>query len=223
MFEKAFSEYIKSIEDDEYYRAACKLLLEITKVFSNKDEEHSVPEIEDLIFTFNYTNPFNVYGPNIPVVNVHGTAEDNKIIFGIDQEKIDPNKSIFRFTKTFRQMTETKLASNYEQAILLSKDEVSEIAFYGHSLSELDYSYFQTIFDHYDLYGGNILLVFYYKVYEGTTQEALELDLADKISRLLHNYSDSIDNSKKGKNLLHKLLLEKRLIIKEVRYQQTQY
>ncbi|MDQ6109747.1 AbiH family protein [Enterococcus faecalis] len=223
LFEKAFSEYIKSIEDDEYYRAACKLLLEITKVFSNKDEEHSVPEIEDLIFTFNYTNPFNVYGPNIPVVNVHGTAEDNKIIFGIDQEKIDPNKSIFRFTKTFRQMTETKLASNYEQAILLSKDEVSEIAFYGHSLSELDYSYFQTIFDHYDLYGGNILLVFYYKVYEGTTQEALELDLADKISRLLHNYSDSIDNSKKGKNLLHKLLLEKRLIIKEVRYQQTQY
>ncbi|EKI7570220.1 hypothetical protein PGA37_002756, partial [Enterococcus faecalis] len=89
-------------------------------------------------------------------------------------------------------------------------------AFFCHSLSELDYSYFQTIFDHYDLYASNISLTFYYKVYEGTTQEAMELDLADKISKLLHNYSDSIDNSKKGKNLLHKLLLEKRLIIKEI-------
>ncbi|RTK72976.1 hypothetical protein DRJ71_18680, partial [Enterococcus faecalis] len=89
-------------------------------------------------------------------------------------------------------------------------------AFYGHSLSSLDYSYFQTIFDYYDLYDSKILLVFYYKVYEGTTKEVIELDLADKISKLLYNYSESIDNVKRGKNLLHKLLLEKRLLIKEI-------
>ena len=44
----------------------------------------------------------------------------------------------------------------------------------------------------------------------------MELDLAKKISKMLHEYSPSIDNQKKGKNLLHKLILEKRLIIKEV-------
>lgn len=44
----------------------------------------------------------------------------------------------------------------------------------------------------------------------------MELDLAKKISKILHKYSPSIDNPKKGKNLLHKLLLEKRLIIKEI-------
>lgn len=44
----------------------------------------------------------------------------------------------------------------------------------------------------------------------------MELDLANKISQMLHAYSPSIDNEKKGRNLLHKLLLEKRLIIEEI-------
>lgn len=208
-FEKYFSIYINSVVNESYKEKARKLLLSITK-------KSTLPEVDDLVFTFNYTNSFNTLNSKISIVNVHGTVKNDNIIFGIDQEKINPNKPIFRFTKTFRQMTETKLASTYEQEILLPKNEVYEIAFFGHSLSELDYSYFQTIFDHYDLYASNISLTFYYKVYEGTTQEAMELDLADKISKLLHNYSDSIDNSKKGKNLLHKLLLEKRLIIKEI-------
>ena len=77
----------------------------------------------------------------------------------------------------------------------------------------MDYSYFQTIFDHYDLYASNISLTFYYKVYEGMTQEAMELDLADKISKLLHNYSDSIDNSKRVKSVAQ-VAIRKRLIIK---------
>nr|WP_242384861.1 AbiH family protein [Enterococcus faecalis] len=209
LFEKSFSAYIKSVESEEYKRKACELLSDITN-------SSSVYEMEDVVFSFNYTNPFNVYNPKIFVVNVNGTVEDDNIIFGIDQERIDPKLDIFRFTKTFRQMTETKLATKYDQEILPSKDEVTEIAFYGHSLSNLDYSYFQTIFDYYDLYGSKIVLVFYYKVYKGTTKEDMELDLADKISKLLYSYSESIDNIKRGKNLMHKLLLEKRLFIKEI-------
>jgi len=216
-FEKSFSEYIKSVESDEYRKKACSLLLKMSNATS-------VPKIEDVVvFSFNYTNPFKFFNQELSVVNVHGTVEDDNIIFGIDQERIDPNLDIFRFTKTFRQMTETKLAAKYDQEILPSIDEVTEIAFYGHSLSSLDYSYFQTIFDYYDLYGSKILLVFYYKVYEGTTKEAIELDLANKISKLLYNYSESIDNEKKGKNLLHKLLLEKRLLIKEIKDNESVY
>ena len=48
------------------------------------------------------------------------------------------------------------------------------------------------------------------------TNRDMELDLANKISQMLHAYSPSIDNEKKGRNLLHKLLLEKRLIIEEL-------
>ncbi|EHM3054564.1 hypothetical protein KGA03_002428, partial [Enterococcus faecium] len=123
----------------------------------------------------------------------------------------------YRFTKTFRQMTETKLAVTYQENILPDKEEIDEIVFFGHSLSTLDYSYFQTIFDHYELYQSKIRLVFYYKKYGDYTREDMELDLAQKISKMLYTYSPSIDNPKKGKNLLHKLLLEKRLIIEEIR------
>ncbi|PQG57248.1 hypothetical protein CUS28_15040, partial [Enterococcus faecium] len=119
----------------------------------------SIPHISDKVFSFNYTNPFK---DQLKIINVHGTVKENNIIFGIDQENVDPTKDIYRFTKTFRQMTETKLAVTYQENILPDKEEIDEIVFFGHSLSTLDYSYFQTIFDHYELYQSKIRLVFYY-------------------------------------------------------------
>lgn len=205
-FEHCFAEYLNNIITDSYERKAAELLLKMTNATS-------LPNISDTIFSFNYTYPFKKI---LKIINVHGTVEEGNIIFGIDQEEIDPKLDIYRFTKTFRQMTETKLAVTYQDNILPDKEAVDEIVFFGHSLSLLDYSYFQTIFDHYELYQSNIVLIFYYRVYGDKSKEDMELDLAKKISKMLHEYSPSIDNPKKGKNLLHKLILEKRLIIKEV-------
>nr|WP_269148565.1 AbiH family protein [Enterococcus mundtii] len=206
LFEKDFSKYINSISDESYQKEAIEKILKI----SGK----SLSSCRDKIFSFNYTDPFSIYG--LDIVNVHGKAETNTILFGIDQEVISPDSEGYRFTKTFRQMTETKLAKNYEDNILPDKDDIEEIAFFGHSLSDLDYSYFQTIFDHYDVYNSHVRLVFYYETYGNKTNRDMELDLANKISQMLHAYSPSIDNEKKGRNLLHKLLLEKRLIIEEL-------
>ncbi|EPN5990348.1 AbiH family protein [Enterococcus faecalis] len=205
-FEHCFAEYLNNIITDSYELKAAELLLKMTNATS-------LPNISDTIFSFNYTYPFKNI---LKIINVHGTVEEGNIIFGIDQEEIDPKLDIYRFTKTFRQMTETKLAVTYQDNILPDKKAVDEIVFFGHSLSLLDYSYFQTIFDHYELYQSNIVLIFYYKIYGNKSNEDMELDLAKKISKMLHEYSPSIDNPKKGKNLLHKLILEKRLIIKEV-------
>ncbi|HAP2825971.1 TPA: hypothetical protein ITS17_002780, partial [Enterococcus faecalis] len=205
-FEHCFAEYLNNIITDSYEWKAAELLLKMTNATS-------LPNISDTIFSFNYTYPFKDI---LKIINVHGTVEEGNIIFGIDQEEIDPKLDIYRFTKTFRQMTETKLAVTYQDNILPDKEAVDEIVFFGHSLSLLDYSYFQTIFDHYELYQSNIVLIFYYRVYGDKSKEDMELDLAKKISKMLHEYSPSIDNPKKGKNLLHKLILEKRLIIKEV-------
>lgn len=113
-------------------------------------------------------------------------------------------------------MTETKLAKNYTKIILPDKEEVKEIAFFGHSLSEFDYSYFQTIFDHYEIYNSSVSLVFYYQPYGEKSSADMEFELATSISKMLHAYSPSIDNEKKGRNLMHKLLLEKRLIMSEL-------
>ncbi|MGM0309848.1 hypothetical protein IGK15_002973 [Enterococcus sp. AZ045] len=206
LFEDDFSNYINSISDESYQEKAIEKILKI----SGK----SLSSCRDKIFSFNYTDPFSIYG--LDIVNVHGKAETNTILFGIDQEVISPDSEGYRFTKTFRQMTETKLAKNYEDNILPDKDDIEEIAFFGHSLSDLDYSYFQTIFDYYDVYNSHVRLVFYYETYGNKTNRDMELDLANKISKLLHAYSPSIGNEKKGRNLLHKLLLEKRLIIEEL-------
>lgn len=83
-----------------------------------------------------------------------------------------------------------------------------EIKFYGHSLSEADYSYFQSIFDYYDLYGNNnVSLIFYY---------SNEFEQNDEIYRLINSYGRTLMNQEQGKNLIHKLLLENRLKIVEV-------
>jgi hypothetical protein len=211
-FEKYFSRYIADISENlDYQREAIKILVNISG--------NNVQEIKDKIFSFNYTDPFsfNPYSSrSLDIVNVHGKAATNSILFGVDQESIIPESKAFRFTKTFRQMTETRLDKNYEDIILPKKDDIQEIAFFGHSLSKFDYSYFQTIFDHYDLYNSAIRLVFYYKIFGNRTPKDMELELAERISKMLYDYSPSIDNKKRGRNLTHKLLLEKRLIMKEI-------
>lgn len=83
-----------------------------------------------------------------------------------------------------------------------------EIKFYGHSLSEADYSYFQSIFDYYDLYENtNVSLTFYYS--EGYEQN-------DAIYGLISEYGKTLTNKEQGKNLIHKLLLENRLKIEKI-------
>lgn len=207
IFEKEFSQYINSLSDDNNYRKKA-----VEKIYNISLKP--IDKIDDKIFSFNYTDPFTEEG--LDVINVHGKAATESILFGIDQEKIVPDAKTFRFTKTFRQMTETKLAKNYTKIILPDKEEVKEIAFFGHSLSEFDYSYFQTIFDHYEIYNSSVSLVFYYQPYGEKSSEDMEFELAASISKMLYAYSPSIDNEKKGRNLMHKLLLEKRLIMSEL-------
>ena len=211
IFERQFSKYINSLSDDNNYR---KNAVDKMYNISIQHIDKTADRADSKIFSFNYTDPFTRKG--LDVINVHGKAATKSIILGIDQEKILPNVKSFRFTKTFRQMTETKLSKNYKKSILPAKEEVDEIAFFGHSLSEFDYSYFQTIFDHYDLYNSSVSLVFYYQTYGERSSEDMEFELAANISKMLYDYSPSIDNEKKGRNLMHKLLLEKRLIMSEL-------
>lgn len=171
------------------------------------------------ILSFNYTNIFDILGVASPCAysNVHGklcsvqcTEECNKssVIFGIDDTLIQSqeiNTELRQFSKTYRKMMDTStpisiLPPNNNRSI--------EIKFYGHSLSEADYSYFQSIFDYYDLYGNNnVSLVFYYS--KGYEQN-------DAIYRLINSYGKTLVNKEQGKNLMHKLLLENRLKIVEL-------
>lgn len=80
----------------------------------------------------------------------------------------------------------------------------------------MDYSYFQSIFDYYGIYSSSVTLIFYYKPYERMTSEKLQLQQSELVTNMLKEYARTLDNNNHGENLIHKLLLEQRLIITEL-------
>lgn len=127
------------------------------------------------------------------------------------------------FTKTYRLLAMEPLG--YRSLVYPPDDENHEptdcIKVYGHSLAKADYSYFQSLFDAVSLYSGVATLVFYYSPYgDGENERQQEKRVREETQRrvmhLLSSYGTTLDNKDHGKNLVHKLLLEGRLIIKRI-------
>ncbi|MCM1295445.1 MAG: bacteriophage abortive infection AbiH family protein [Muribaculaceae bacterium] len=168
------------------------------------------------ILNFNYTAIFDILEVESPCYynNVHGKlcgnacsngCDKSNIIFGIDDNLIQSqgaSSELRLFSKTYRKMLS---ADKYLTVLPPNENNPIAIKFYGHSLSEADYSYFQSIFDYYDLYrNSNVSLAFYYsKGFENY----------DAVYKLISEYGKSLTNKEQGKNLIHKLLLENRLNI----------
>lgn len=170
------------------------------------------------ILSFNYTALFDLLEVESPCLysNVHGKlcnhsctkdCNDSNVIFGIDDNLIQAENSysgLRIFSKTYRKMFDT----SHPTSILPPNNVPLTIIFYGHSLSEADYSYFQSIFDYYDLYSNSkVNLIFYYS--EGHEQ-------TDAVYKLINSYGKTLSNKDQGKNLTHKLLLENRLKIEKI-------
>lgn len=183
------------------------------------------------ILSFNYTVPIaieNNTNLQMKIRNVHGDLKSH-IIIGIDQATAKDNKNNYLFTKTYRIM---ELANDKKENHSLDPN-IKSIVFYGHSLNDADYSYFLSIFDYYNLYDSNVTLIFYYSLYPPKMEDSLTDDLKkqiivkhnddlkkiqyDRILSLINKYGSTLSNDH-GDNLLHKLLLEDRLIIKELSY-----
>lgn len=174
---------------------------------------------DTFILNFNYTALFDILEVESPCYynNVHGKLCDDvctngcdksSIIFGIDDNLIQSqgaSSELRLFSKTYRKMLS---ADKYLTVLPPNENNPIAIKFYGHSLSEADYSYFQSIFDHYNLYGNsNVSLTFYYsKGFENY----------DAVYKLISEYGKSLLNKEQGKNLIHKLLLENRLHISKI-------
>ena len=119
------------------------------------------------------------------VAHVHGTLSAGNIIFGIDASgNIRGDAHIF--TKAHRKM----LLGNSPSVLPRS---VNRIKFYGHSLGEADYSYFHSIFDHYNLYGDDLDLLnyrtgdkpvelyFYFTDYNGSDETTLRRNTVNSV------------------------------------------
>lgn len=242
--EQRFCKYLKNqivnpnnetVQNEEYIIKAVNLLASLTGFAYYKfdkiadfvtveSKKYLIDVFDNLnnvfILNFNYTALFEILEVESPCYynNVHGKLCNNtcvngcdksNIIFGIDDNLIQAqgeSSELRLFSKTYRKMLS---ADKYVIVLPPHEGNPIEIKFYGHSLSEADYSYFQSIFDYYDLYkNNNVSLTFYYsKGFENY----------DAVYRLISVYGKSLTNQEQGKNLIHKLLLENRLHVQEVK------
>lgn len=149
------------------------------------------------------------------LVNIHGTL-DGESIFGIDGFANLDDRDILPFTKTYRVLKSARGVSSGSIAHPLQRGgdglETSSIVFFGHSLSRADYSYFESIFSTVDLYNGHTSLVFLYSSY---AKGVCESEVA-KVLALLDYYGSSLGTAGRSNNLAHKLMLEGRLVVREI-------
>ncbi|MBB1096181.1 hypothetical protein H5R92_08400 [Limosilactobacillus sp. BG-MG3-A] len=241
-FENRFGEYIfKQKENNIYY------LMHSNQILSNilddpqkLQKQNITSKIE--VISFNYTTTMqdiHDLGLNFPIFNwhnVHGyfsNQHSGHPIFGIDATDIEENSPLIPFTKTYRVATSSSLSK--DQLNLLYN--VRNLVFFGHSLSKADYSYFESLFDYYNLYSSNLHLTFYYGTYsKNNTKEKLltsgkndynfeqlgelidtennkEMNRAtNEVYNLIYHYGKTLNNNH-GNNLFHRLLLEGRVQI----------
>lgn len=213
--------------DITYFDAARYLLSLITN--ADIDTTEYFPQYN--IMCFNYTDPwdnrwvspFGVNGP-IKSINIHGQAmsvEDNinRIIFGIDSKNINAINTKYPFTKTFRTFvnySDTRKSQGAIMSNVFDKD-ITIIKFFGHSLGEADYSYFQQMFDYYDLYNNDkLILYFYFSNYNSREIIQCLQEQVQMVSQLIEKYGETMANKDHGKNLLTRLEITKRIFIKEL-------
>lgn len=185
-------------------------------VKSNKKISRIIGKNYSDIISFNYTNPF--YGNKYikKVCNINGTLKNP--IMGINSNNIDYNaENLVIFCKTYQILNR----GTYKKSGL--PKNIDKIIFYGHSLTFSDFEYFESIFDYYQIYSSKIKLIFEYSYYviDDNKNKTLKRQLdyiSDRqtfiVERLINDYGKTFNNKSHGKNLLHKLLLEKRLILK---------
>lgn len=204
LFEKDFGNYIKDVQnklahslDNILYNDKPKKIINFNYTTVIKNEINKFKNIQK------YPTAVNIRSIE-EVINIHGDYKNP--IFGIDNQNVDESMNIF--TKTYRILS----SDTIESFTLPSNKLLETIYFFGHSLSEADYSYFQSMFDYYSIYDSKIRLIFLYSDYDGKEKSRQE----NRVVKLINDYGKTLENKDKGKNLLHKLLLENRIKIYEI-------
>ncbi|WP_317912055.1 AbiH family protein [Carnobacterium maltaromaticum] len=200
IFEGVFAEYINNeVRNNDQYEKKSEQLIELLVSDVTKSS----------ILSFNYTEL--KHKDLISIENVHGKS-NQKIIFGIDYKNLDYNSEEYKYSKTYRKLL-TNVSNNDHEAL---PNDIKKIKFYGHSLSDADYSYFQSIFDYYSIYNGVVDVEFFFNVYDEKNRASILNNQLTAVTSLLSIYGETMSNEDHGKNLIHKLLLENRIRITEI-------
>lgn len=224
---------------DHYFKRSEKLLKYLTSSYNEEivhldviNFNYSLDEniVNQMIHEKRFSNiTFNSW------TNIHGVAswndsytrsQINKLhsnykrlappIFGIDwhdisdtTNDIDFNDPRIIFTKSFR-LIDNQVNNMRDKKHQFQKN-INKIIFFGHSLGHADYSYFESLFDIYNIYDSNIELNFYYKKGSSDFLDRLSAQKTlEEIIKLLTSYGQTSTNQH-GENIVNKLLLEQQL------------
>lgn len=210
-FESEFMDYMRSEAwyNPRYQQRARRLY----RLISSTDAPSPV---NDYVLSFNYTRPNTAGFTGIRCWrNVHGSLEDGNAIFGFDITDLQPEQrkshDLIRFTKTYRVLQLPQNPTGQPKLLepVTGGGSFGAIKVYGHSLDRADYSYFKAIFDCVDLYSSNVKLFFFYPA----NREDIGAGLYQSVSDLLTDYGDEMPDRGKGRNLMHRLLLQDRLSV----------
>ena len=221
--ESDFDRYLSNeVETSKGYKEKVGELM--SEIILDQRPSNDKYDVEESILSFNYTRAVNQFRSDehdTEYINIHGRLGE-EIVFGIDGTDRMGNPMALPFTKTYRLMALDlpdvgKLVQVPTSGVPMSGG-TKMIKFYGHSLGEADYSYFQAIFDSVKLYEGDTRLVFYFRPHKlpsGCMQNenCARKEMMEKVIRLLTAYGLTLDNKDHGKNLIHKLLIEGRLSV----------
>lgn len=172
--EDEFSKYLSAeVEKCSNYKIeANKLLFDL---LADERPDISKNDVSYSVLSFNYTKPAAKFeaggsmpGERAPVAytNIHGRL-GGEIVFGIDGKDYMGDPCVSPFTKTYRLLGLG--APDVGSVIRMGENgdgsTTKAIKFYGHSLGDADYSYFQALFDAVKLYESQTKLAFYYRVH----------------------------------------------------------
>ena len=177
----------------------------IVSILKNKIEE-KISKIIDVkekfyIINFNYTTYLQDYF-KYKVININNSIYDDEIIFGIDKIQIKNLKSedkLGNFVKSNRRKKEK------EWKKLIGNHNFKKIYFYGHSLSDVDFTFFEDLFNKINIDNREIKLIFLY---------AKSYSCKGNVRNLMNKYAE-----RKGKvvvDYMDKLQKEGKLELKEV-------
>ncbi len=207
-FEESFSKYLSKEITSQYNK---NTIILFNKLFT-LDNDSSIGESENrVVISFNYTNHRQHILKKVCSIyaNIHGRidAEPANIIFGIDDYEMQSEQRNYLPQATIFSKSVRIITNPLQPNESLLRDRINNIVIYGHSLNKADYSYFQSIFDHYDLYKSNVVLWFAFSKHKYFSEE----NYINSIRTLIVEYGKTLDNKDHGKNLFHKLLLENRI------------